>query len=541
MPFLIFIVAVVLTILLIPPLISVAGRIGAVDYPDVRKVHAMPVPRIGGLGMIVGALVPILAWLSLDDRVVSFLAGAVIIAVFGLWDDRADLDYRIKFLGQLAAVLLPVLFGGVVISHVPFVDTELPGWIAIPLTIVLLVGVTNAINLSDGLDGLAAGLSLVSLAAIALLAYMAGGHVLLGVTLAIAGCVFGFLRYNTHPASVFMGDIGSQFLGFSVGVLAVLLTQVVNPALSPLLILLLLGLPVLDTLTVMFQRLREGRSPFTPDKNHLHHRLLAAGLHHYEAVTLIYLFQGAYVASAYFLRYESDILLMGVYSAISAMVLLTPSFLGGRRQAERDSVAVGNTGLLRLLVAIRNHSLFKKLPLAVVELSVPLYLAYGLAQIETVPKDFSLFAMVGAVLLMLRMIFGYRLWFLFLRLFIFVTIAFVVYLSEMYPSFGGGWHFWLEVVFFSSVVIALLLCIRYGAVGYFKVTPTDMLVALGILAMAALPQDLLQELHLVPMMLKGVILFYASEVGMKAMHHRWGILPSSVLAALVMLAVRGLF
>ena len=153
----------------------------------------------------------------------------------------------------------------------------------------MLVGITNAINLSDGLDGLAGGVTFLSLAAIAVLTYIAvdAGFMLLA-TMSIMGSILGFLRFNTFPARIFMGDGGSQFLGFSAGVLAILLTQSSNTALSPALPLLILGLPILDTLMVMGERIYEGRSPFVADRKHIHHRLLALGFHHYEAVVTIY-------------------------------------------------------------------------------------------------------------------------------------------------------------------------------------------------------------------------------------------------------------
>src|SRR5438874_10204606 len=292
---------------LIPPLGGMAEWLHVVDGPAARKVHGTPVPRLGGVAMAIGAVLPPIMWATMDSRMVGFLCGVAVILFFGLWDDIKGIDYRLKFLGQIIAVLIVVLYGRMVIRYVPFLGLEpLPDYVALPLTVFALVGVTNAINLADGLDGLAGGITLLSLGMIAILAHPSGDVRVLLATIAVIGSIVGFLRFNTYPARIFMGDGGSQFLGFCAGVLAVMLTQNVNTALSPALPLLILGLPILDTLLVMGERLYEGRSPFVADRKHIHHRLLALGFDHYEAVIAIYVLQSVLIVGAYFLRFESD-------------------------------------------------------------------------------------------------------------------------------------------------------------------------------------------------------------------------------------------
>jgi len=178
-----------------------------------------------------------------------------------------------------------------------------------------LVGVTNAINLADGLDGLAGGTTFLCLCAVALLSSVGGSGASTAMALAFAGAVLGFLRFNTHPASVFMGDAGSQLLGFTIGVLSVSVTQSIASQVSAALPVLLLALPILDTLSVMVQRIGEDRSPFSPDKNHIHHKLLAMGFDHHEAVMVIYAVQGGLFVLAYVLRFESDLVIIGVVTA----------------------------------------------------------------------------------------------------------------------------------------------------------------------------------------------------------------------------------
>ena len=283
-----FIVSLVISMLLVPPLIRLAPLIGAIDLPDARKVHTLAIPRIGGIAMIMGVIVPVLFWLPLDQKHISLLLAFSVLLFFGLWDDRSNLHYRIKFLGQLLAVIIMVLGGDVVIRNMPFLDQPLPDFIAIPFTVFALVGITNAINLSDGLDGLAGGTTLLSFCMIAFMGFQSGNPDLVILCMAVAGAIMGFLRHNTYPARVFMGDTGSQFLGFSAGVFVIILSQTVNLAMSPVIPLLLLGLPILDTFAVMAQRIYEKRSPFSPDKNHIHHKLLSLGFDHYEAVLVIY-------------------------------------------------------------------------------------------------------------------------------------------------------------------------------------------------------------------------------------------------------------
>jgi UDP-GlcNAc:undecaprenyl-phosphate GlcNAc-1-phosphate transferase len=179
-------------------------------------VHSVPVPRIGGIAMAVGILVPALIMLELNAAMTGLFAGLAVLLVVGVWDDRVDAAYWVKFLGQFLAVALCMQIGHIRIDTLAF--GELPAGLSWALTFVFLVGVTNAVNLSDGLDGLAGGMALLCLTAIALLAAASGNMLVTFVALIQAGAILGFLRFNTHPARVFMGDGGSQVLGFSTGV-----------------------------------------------------------------------------------------------------------------------------------------------------------------------------------------------------------------------------------------------------------------------------------------------------------------------------------
>jgi UDP-GlcNAc:undecaprenyl-phosphate/decaprenyl-phosphate GlcNAc-1-phosphate transferase len=320
--FLAFVVALSITAALIPVLARWAPTIGLTDRPGPRKVHATPVPRVGGLAMTLGLLAPLLLTVPLTAPVRGLLLGLAVLLIFGLWDDRFTLGYRAKFAGQLIAVGLAMSVGGIQIGPLAFDGLDsLPAWITTLITFVFLIGITNAVNLADGLDGLAGGLVLLCLCAIALFATMGGHATVTAIALIEAGAVLGFLRFNTHPARIFMGDSGSQMLGFSVGALALLATQGSNSPLSAALPLLLLGLPIVDTVTVMLTRLRARRSPFSADNNHLHHRLLALGFAHREAVLLIYLLQVGLVLCAYFMRFDSDLDVILAFATFAALLL----------------------------------------------------------------------------------------------------------------------------------------------------------------------------------------------------------------------------
>ncbi|THB69784.1 MAG: undecaprenyl/decaprenyl-phosphate alpha-N-acetylglucosaminyl 1-phosphate transferase, partial [Gammaproteobacteria bacterium] len=308
-----FILAMFISMLLIPPLIRFAPRIGLVDIPDERKVHVNAIPRVGGVAMVIAALVPMLLWLPKSQEFVIFLISVAIIYFFGVWDDRSDLNYKIKFFGQILAVVLVVIIGGVQIRYIPFMGLEpIAQWISIPLTIFTLLGITNAMNLVDGLDGLAGGTTLIGFGAIGLLSYIStestgsGNPYIALIAISIMGSTLGFLRFNTHPARIFMGDTGSQFLGFAIGTLAIMVTQQDDMPYNPGIPLILLCWPIFDTLMVMFIRICQGKSPFVADKNHIHHRLLALGLDHYEVVFVIYLVQAILATIAFSLRNYAD-------------------------------------------------------------------------------------------------------------------------------------------------------------------------------------------------------------------------------------------
>ena len=319
--FLSFTLATLISVLLIPFLIKHAKELGMLDQPNERKVHTRAIPRCGGLGLSLATLSTILILAPFEQPFSCLLIGGSIIILFGLLDDIFNLHYKWKFFGQFIAVFF-VLYHGIYLKYLPFAGLENASlWISYPLSFIFVVGVTNAVNLSDGLDGLAAGIMLMTLAAVAFFADFVGGNNLALIALALIGGILGFLRFNSHPAVVFMGDTGSQFIGFMAAFLCIYLVDNVYTTLNPALPLLLLGLPVLDTLMVMSQRIYVGRSPFSPDKLHIHHRLLALGFSHAESVSCIYALQSVFLLAAFTLRYQSDLAVLGSYILICSFIL----------------------------------------------------------------------------------------------------------------------------------------------------------------------------------------------------------------------------
>lgn len=288
--------ALLVSLAVTPVMVRLAPRLHLLDKPGPRKVHIKPIPRVGGWGIAIGAMVAVLFWYPPVPVSVAFLVGAGILLVGGALDDHGNLPPVTKLLVQLTASIPVLVYAGLVMNTVPlFGDFMLPTAVALPLTVLGLVACTNATNTSDGLDGLAAGVTVLSLVGILTLAYQVDAAEVLVITAATIGGLVGFLRYNTYPATVFMGDAGSQFLGFAVGFLGLALVHSSPGTLSPWLLLLLVGLPVVDLLIVTVRRIRHGHHPFHPDKTHLHHRLMALGFSHARAVGATYSLHASFV------------------------------------------------------------------------------------------------------------------------------------------------------------------------------------------------------------------------------------------------------
>lgn len=291
--------AFVASILLTPLVKRLAFRIGAVDAPNYRKVHARIMPRLGGLAIFLAFLIGVALLYSFLISVTPFhiskyglvaiLIGAGIIVVTGVIDDMREISAKAKMLGQLVAAVIVIFVGGIQIEFInlPFVGELNFGFLSIPLTIIWIVGITNAINLIDGLDGLAAGVSSIALITLAGMAFILNNMFVLAIASILAVATIGFLFYNFHPAKIFMGDTGALFLGFMISVLALLGFKNVT-VISLIIPVIMLGVPISDTLFAIVRRLRMKKKWSDPDKSHLHHRLLDMGFTHRQTVLIIY-------------------------------------------------------------------------------------------------------------------------------------------------------------------------------------------------------------------------------------------------------------
>lgn len=295
-----FIAAFLLTVLATPLVEKLAFRVGAVDAPNERKIHKEVIPRFGGVAIYFGFILAVSAGLLFAfysgmhlqwGQVISILLGSALILILGIVDDIRSLSPHAKFFWQVVAAFF-VYFMGVSISFVtnPFNGLfPLAVFISLPLSLFWIVGVTNAINLIDGLDGLATGviaISSVTLCFVALRTHQFGSALIM---ISLAGSALGFLKYNFFPAKIFLGDSGSLVLGFilaTASITGVFKTTLVVALIVPLLIL---GVPIFDTLFAIGRRMKEGTPVFKADKKHIHHMLLRAGFSQREAVLSIYI------------------------------------------------------------------------------------------------------------------------------------------------------------------------------------------------------------------------------------------------------------
>lgn len=267
-----------------------ADKLGLLDHPDGdRKIHKVVKPLVGGISVISGVLISILLFVPAMQYIGLMISILMLLAI-GVLDDRQDLSFKIRFGVQFAATVVTMIIGDTVLSS--FGDLLGfgkigTGALAHAVTIFCAIGVINAVNMIDGLDGLAGGISLVAFSTFAMLAWLNGQPDLMLISIAFVGALAAFLHFNWFPSKLFMGDAGSMTLGFVLAYLAIETTQKPGSIVSPVAALLVLALPVTDTLTVMFKRVLKRKNPFQPDKTHLHHQLKATGIDHHIVVILM--------------------------------------------------------------------------------------------------------------------------------------------------------------------------------------------------------------------------------------------------------------
>ncbi|MFA5536246.1 MAG: MraY family glycosyltransferase [Bacillota bacterium] len=348
--------ALVISLAITPLVKRLAIRWGVMDKPDQRKVHQQLMPRMGGLAIFLSFSLVVLITQPFSKPIIGLLTGATWIMFVGIIDDFKGLSPKVKLLGQIIGAFILVGFG----FRVDFITNPFSegmiilGKLAIPITVLWIIGVTNAVNLIDGLDGLAAGTSGIASLTIALvvlsqfllnpdLSY--GSLMVIPLALILLGSLLGFLKYNFHPAQIFMGDSGSMFLGFTLSALAIIGLTKGAAVISVFIPIVILGIPLFDTFFAILRRYLNKQPIFQPDKHHLHHCLLEKGLSHRQAVLTIYginLMLGASAVLMTWLDNDHAMVLLGI---IAFLVILGANHLGitskqiiadGNAKAQKD-------------------------------------------------------------------------------------------------------------------------------------------------------------------------------------------------------------
>lgn len=531
-----------ITIAIIPITRDLSEKYHALDLPGGRKIHDRPIPKCGGISMSLGALLPILLWTPGGPFIRSILIGSWIIIIFGLIDDIKDLPYGLKFFGQLLAALVVILYGGLAFRNIgtllPGVSS-LPPFIAIPMTVLIIVGVTNAINLSDGLDGLAGGISLLSFMCIGYFAFTGGATAIVVVCTAMIGAIVGFLRFNTHPASIFMGDTGSQLLGFLAITLSLSLTQN-TPELNKILPFLIMGLPILDTVRVMVDRISEGISPFDADTRHLHHRLMQFGLYHSEAVLAIYFLHSLLVTIAFVFRFRSEWFLLLLFAGYS-IAIIAGTHMMQKIGWHRKKYDFFDRVLKKRLRQIKEQKIFIKIFFKLLETGTPLLLLVSCIVSTNIPRVVSLAsAIFGSFLLSVRLFKPN--WTSFaIRLTIYLLVPFVIYQSEISPAnwatvqFLKGYNILFAV---TALLVVLVLKFTRRQSG-FKSTPMDFLILFIALVIPNIPDEQIRSYQMGMVAAKIICVYFGFEVLIGELRGEYERISNVIVLTLLVICGRG--
>ncbi len=350
-----FITAFVITLIAIPPIISLINKYRLYDTPNARKEHKTPIPTMGGIAILAGMMTALFLWFPFTNEVpqVSFFFAISVLFGLGIMDDLKDLSAKYKFIIQLGLAALIALSGIRITSFGGLLGIgDLPVSAQYTFTILARVGITNAFNLIDGIDGLAGGLGFMSLVTLGIFLTMSGDVNTALIAFALAGGILAFLYFNFNPAKIFMGDTGSLLLGFVIAVLAIRLLQVNISAAAPviqhapLFILGVVLIPVFDTVRVFATRIWNGKSPFEADKTHIHHLLTNKGYSHSFAAKLICFIHGFILIEVYWLRelrQEFILLILLAFMTILTIVLRNIRYVTNKRATDSLNIQKINT------------------------------------------------------------------------------------------------------------------------------------------------------------------------------------------------------
>lgn len=334
-----FITATFISLIMTPITKKIAYKLKAIDIPkDERRVHKKPIPLLGGLAIYVATIISIVIFLPLDRTTFSIIIGGSIIVISGIIDDTRDLSPKMKLLFQILAAIVLVV-GGIKIEFItnPFEGglIYLKG-LSIPLTIFWIVGITNTVNLIDGLDGLAAGVSLIASMSLFFVASRFEYIPIMIMSLVLSGSCLGFLPYNFNPAKIFMGDTGALFLGFMLAVISIEGVMKSVATIAIVVPIIILGLPIFDTTFAIFRRLLNGRPIMEADKGHLHHKLLQRGLSQRQTVLILYLISGVFGLSAVLIAKANSKQAVIIAGIIIILIILFARRLGLVDKRKKD-------------------------------------------------------------------------------------------------------------------------------------------------------------------------------------------------------------
>jgi len=515
--FYILVTAALLCTLMIPFIVRMSVRSGVLDKPDERKIHTIAVPRLGGIAIFSSLLFSVIYFSDINQQIKGFLAGAVIIFLTGLADDLANLSPRQKFAGEFLAAGLAVVMGGITVRHLgnPFGMGIIElGPLAIPFTVIGIVGLINAINLLDGLDGLAGGVCIIACVTFAIISFISGNPVLLVLSVALLGALLGFLRYNHHPAIIFMGDSGSLLLGYCMGVFSVLLATGGDIPVSPYIPLMILSVPILDTLVVMLNRRRAGKPLFSPDKTHLHHRLLELGFRH--RATVLIVFGLEYLTSTVAVTGHSlsdssllVLLLIGSVTVYGALTWLA-------RTGQNDLFGLSGDASLHITRQIRERIH----PSGFLAMGIKLMLlAIMLLPVAISHHDVSSLALFPVLILIVSCIlyFSRQTWQSFsMQVCIYISGTFMVLVIENLGRdetlFGLALNEISSVIFMILLVLAVTKILIRKRLSRLIVSPIEYLIMLIVLSVPLLPQTISEPFQLSIVAAKSVILFVSFKL-----------------------------
>ena len=320
--------ALVISFLTTPVVKTFAYKVGAIDVPkDARRMHKVPIPRLGGLAIFIGFMVSILLFAKITPEMKSILLGAVIIVVLGVVDDIMALPAMLKFVVQIVAASIPATHGVQILAFSnPNIFSDnlywVLGWLSIPFTVIWIVAITNAVNLIDGLDGLANGVSAISATTMLVIALVGGQSQVAIVLAALVGACIGFMPYNMNPAKMFMGDTGATFLGYILATMSIQGLFKYYAVISFVVPFLILGLPIFDTTFAFIRRIAHGQSPMHADRSHIHHRLIDMGLNQKQAVATLYVISAILDLSAVVLTTGGEQKAMVLFAALCIVAVV---------------------------------------------------------------------------------------------------------------------------------------------------------------------------------------------------------------------------